>query len=221
MGSTIGESRKICQVQSCRLRLLRPWMPISSLQIGLRASAKPHAQDACECLSCCGTIPPLCVGSPRQGVRTWHSCVRFVRRSLYPGTMSATPTIKPGVCLIRTSRRFARWSGRVTNGSACALAVCGQDWSKKRFNTPPPFQGHYGAPQSIRPPRSINLMTEGSSGESVKVRPPSLLLSTSPTSPFASRPRPARAFPLASSSRNSSAFTPFGFCASADLGENS
>lgn len=59
-------------------------------------------------------------------------------------------------------------------------------------------------------------MAEGSSGERVKVRLPSLLLITSPTSPFASNPRPDRAFPIASSSKNSPAFTLFGFGAASE-----
>lgn len=67
MASTIGESRKTCQVQSYPLRLPRPWIQTSSLQhIGSRTPARLHAQAACECLSRYDTILQLFIGSLRS-----------------------------------------------------------------------------------------------------------------------------------------------------------
>src|SRR5712691_10614621 len=65
----------------------------------------------------------------------------------------------------------------------------------------------------MRPLWSDNFTANRSSGERASFRFPSRLVSTRPTSPFLSSPNPARAFPLASNKRNSSAFTPLIFCA--------
>jgi hypothetical protein len=181
----------------------------SSLTFGPDACGRPHSY---------GTIRRYRSRSFREeGVASWHLCARFAKRSRYRATTSVMPTIRRGGYSIRTFKPFAPWSARATSVSVCAPAACVQDWSGKRSES---FSFHhneaYGAPQRTRPPRSTSLMTDGSSGDRVKVRLPSLLLRTSPTSPLASNPRPARAFPVASSSKNSSAFTPLGFCASTD-----
>jgi hypothetical protein len=138
-----------------------------------------------------GTVTPQ-FSTVRVRSTPWHSHVTSAQRSISQAITSVTPTTRRSAPSIRTSSVSARWLRDRSGVSASALVASAAARSRRRSS--PLFR--YGTDHRIRPERSVSLTATGPSGDKAKVRPPSRLVRTRPTSPFASKPNPARAFPV-------------------------